>query len=63
MNKITGRYKIAVAWCLLFMYPILAIGYVVVAFGIAIKIFGYILKFDFERVWDEIRETNENFKL
>lgn len=63
MKKITGRYKIAVAWCLLFMYPILAIGYAIVAFGIAIKIFGYILKFDFERVWDEIRETNENFKL
>lgn len=63
MDNKNDKYKIVVAWCLLFMFPILAIGYVIVALGIAIKIFGYILKFDFDCAWEEITNTNENFKL
>jgi hypothetical protein len=63
MDKITGKYKVALIWIRIIMYPICAVGYIIVALGIAIKIFGYIMKFDFDCVWHEIQSTNENFKL
>lgn len=63
MEKMESKCKAVLAWVLLIMYPVLAVGYMVVALGIAIKIFGYILKFDFECAWDELRRTNEDFKL
>lgn len=63
MRKITGKYKVALIWLQIIVYPICTIGYTIVALGIAIKVFGYILKFDFDNLWNEIQNTNKNFKL
>lgn len=58
-----NKFKIALAWMQVFLFPVAVVGYVIVTFGVGLKIIGYILKFDFERTSDEIQGINENFKL
>ena len=48
---------------LIFLYPIAVVGYLIVAFGIGLKITGYILKFNFDSAWSELQDINEDFRL
>lgn len=57
------KFKTALAWMQVFLFPVAIIGYIVVACGIGLKITGYVLKFDFGRVLDEIQGMNEDFNL
>lgn len=58
-----NKFKIALAWMQILLFPVAVVGYIIVAIGIGFKITGYILKFDFGRTWDEIQGINENFNL
>ena len=62
-NGMKKKFKIVLAWMLIYLYPIAVVGYLIVAFGIGLKITGYILKFNFDSAWSELQDINEDFRL